>query len=178
MDDPISSSARKLNTKYPKRVEKYKTEVLQKFIDRKLFHAIEKLSKKAKRRGTWTTKMQKKYNEIDKEATAIMLKAEDNCVQTYRFHTAWSVPLIQSSHTIKYWNLKLSQFLGRKVSPKVLETEREAAHLKDFTTTKEEVIIERNLARIHLRDLIKNADKIREEELRKRAEDAAQDGNL
>ena len=94
MDDPTSSSSRKLNTKYPKRVEKYREEVLQKFKDRNLFHAMAKLSKKAKRRGTWTVKMQKKYNEIDNEATKIMLKAEENCVQTYRYHTAWSVPLI------------------------------------------------------------------------------------
>ena len=50
MDDPTSSSARKLNTKYPKRVERYKEEVLQKFKDRNLFHAMETLSKKAKRR--------------------------------------------------------------------------------------------------------------------------------
>ena len=56
MDDPTSTSARKLNTKYPKRVGKYKTEALQKFIDRKLLLSIEKLSKNAKRRGTWTKK--------------------------------------------------------------------------------------------------------------------------
>ena len=31
--------------------------------------------------------MQKKYNEIDKEATAIMLKAEDNCVSKFRYTT-------------------------------------------------------------------------------------------
>ena len=33
MDDPTSSSSRKLNRKYPKRVEKYREEVLQKFKD-------------------------------------------------------------------------------------------------------------------------------------------------
>ena len=77
MDDPTSSSSRKLNTKYPKRVERYKKEVLQKFKDRNLFHTMEKLSRKAKTLGIWTKKMQKKYNEINNEATTIMLKAEE-----------------------------------------------------------------------------------------------------
>ena len=63
-------------------------------MSRKLLQAMEKLAKKANRRGTWTGKMQRKYNETDKEATAIMLQAEDNCVQACRYHTAWSVPLI------------------------------------------------------------------------------------
>ena len=35
IDDPPSASARKLNTKYPKRVQKYKSEVLKKFMSRK-----------------------------------------------------------------------------------------------------------------------------------------------
>jgi len=55
MDDPTSASAQKVNNKYPKRVDEYLTEVLQKFKDRKLLHAMDKLSKKENRRGTNST---------------------------------------------------------------------------------------------------------------------------
>ena len=66
---------------------------------------------------------------------------------------------------------------GRKVSPDVLEKVRSEADLKDFTETKEHIIMERNLARIKLRETIKIAEELREKELRKRAEDAATEGN-
>ena len=66
---------------------------------------------------------------------------------------------------------------GRKVSPTVLEKVRLEAGLKDFTTTKEHVIVERNLARTKLKDTIKVAETLREKELRKREEDAATEGD-
>ena len=50
--------------------------------------------------------------------------------------------------------------------------------MKDYTSIREHVIVERNLARIKLRNLIKNSDKIRKEELRKRAEESALEGDL
>ena len=121
--------------------------------------------------------MHRKFEAIDNKATSIMLKAEKNCVQTFMFHTSWSLPLMQASKSVKYWNLKVSQGKGRKVSPAVLASAMEAAEIIDNTTTYEHIVINRNLARIKLREQIKHAEELRETELRKRAEDAALDGD-
>ena len=54
---------------------------------------------------------------------------------------------------------------------------RVEAGLNDFTITKEQVIVERNLARIQLKDTIKIAEDLKEKELRKRAEEASTEGD-
>ena len=51
------------------------------------------------------------------------------------------------------------------------------ADLKDYTATKEHIMVERNLARIKLRETFKIAEALRETELRKRAEDAVTEGD-
>ena len=88
VEDSTHSSSRTLHTKYPKRTKKYREEVLEKFRQEHLFKAMRKLSKFATSRDRWSQKMQTKYEEIDKKATLIMLQAEKNCVQTFRFHTS------------------------------------------------------------------------------------------
>ena len=123
---------------------------------------MKNLAKTAARRGRWSAKMQRKYENIDKKATEIMLQAETNCVPKFRYQTSWSLPLMRASKTIRYWNLRLSTINGRKISPAVLATARTEAEIRDYTTTKDQVITERKLARIRLKDLIKMAEDLRE----------------
>ena len=106
-----------------------------------------------------------------------MLQAEKIFIQTFRYHTSWSLPLIQASKAIRYWNLKVSLSKGRKIAPTVLDRALKEANIKDCTDTLKHVKIERNLARVKLRDHIKNAESMREVELKKRAEDAAMEGD-
>ena len=144
--DNTHRSSRKLYKAYPERVTKYLVEVLGKFQRRNIFTSMTKLTKRSRQAGTWTPRMQKKYDNIDKEATEIMLKAESNCVPTFTFTTPWSAPLIRSSNEIKYWTLRLSMENGRKVAPLVLESVRASAEIKDYTSTREHAIVERNPA--------------------------------
>ena len=168
IDDPTHASNRLLHTKYFKRTKKYKEEVQAGFEAWKLCSSMAKLTKKAKRREVWTKKMQETYENIDRESTQIMLKAEENCVKNFRFQTPWSIPLMQTSKKIKYWNLKLSKHNGRKVSEAALQEAKQSANIADFTTEIEHVIVKGNLARIQLKDQIRNAEYIREKELRER----------
>ena len=121
--------------------------------------------------------MQVKYENIDKTATEIMLTAEQNCVQKFRYHTSWSLPLMKAGKTVRYWNLRLSMSNGRAVATSVLDTVKREAGLQDFTSTREQILLERNLARKKLQEAIVIADDLREKELRQRAEDAALDGD-
>ena len=52
-----------------------------------MFTAMGKLVKRAKQRGTWTDKIHKKYEAIDKEATQIVLTAEEQYVSKFRYTT-------------------------------------------------------------------------------------------
>ena len=121
--------------------------------------------------------MQIKYENLDKTATDIMLAAERNCVQKFRYHTSWSLSLMKASKMVRYWNLRLSISNERTVVTSVLETARTDAGLRDFTATKEQILVKKNLAKKKLRETITTAEDLREKELRKRAEDAAQDGD-
>ena len=74
----LHRSSRNLHTAYPERVTKYLAEVLDQFQQRNIFTSMTKLTKRARQAGTWTPRMQKKYDNIDKETTDIMLKAKSN----------------------------------------------------------------------------------------------------
>ena len=77
LEDTISSSSRTLHTKDPKRTKKYKDEVLEKFKQEQLFKSMRNLTTLVHRRGRWTTKMQTKYDKIDKKATHIEVKGKN-----------------------------------------------------------------------------------------------------
>ena len=108
LEDNTAASTRLLHTKYPKRTKKYREKVLEKFKNQSLFKAMRRLAKLAERRGRWSAKMQQKYETIDIKATGIIIKAEQNCIQKLRFHTSWSLPLMRSSRSIRYWNLSVT----------------------------------------------------------------------
>ena len=99
--DSTALSARKLHTKYAKRVEKYREEVLVTFKDRGLFKSMRRLQHRANRCGRWTNKMQKRYDAIDRQATEIMTKAENNCAANFSHPAPWSVELMRASTAIK-----------------------------------------------------------------------------
>ena len=150
---------------------------MENFKKESLFRAMTKLVLSAQKRGRWSLKMQRKFETIDNKATKIMLQAEKNCKQTFRYHTPWSLPLIQASKAIRYWKLKISLSKGRKIAPTVIDSALKVANTKDCTDTFKHDIIERNLARIKLRDHIKNAESMREADLKKKAEYAAIEGD-
>ena len=83
--DLNNTANRKLHTKYIKRTMKYKEEIKAESIRRNLFQALGELHRIFKIDPT--TKLLKKYNALNKEATQIMLKAEDNCVSKFRYTT-------------------------------------------------------------------------------------------
>ena len=57
---------------YPVRVKKYLAEVLEQFNWINILTSMNKLTKHARRAGTWTPRMQTKYRNIDKEEIEIV----------------------------------------------------------------------------------------------------------
>ena len=113
-DNLKHSSSRTLHTKYPKQTKKYREEVLKKFKKEHVFKGMKKLTVLAKSKGRWSQKMNRKFDVINVKAMHIILQAEKNCVQTFRYHISLSLPLMRASKAIQYWNLKVSLAKGKK----------------------------------------------------------------
>ena len=156
-------------------MNKYKEEAKSKFEQRGLFKSLEKLQDNFSKTGP-TIKLIKKYNAIDEEATKIMLKAENNCVSNFCFSTPWSTTLIKASRTVRYWNLRITKYNNKQVSNKTLQKAQEESEVIDLTTPKKEAITYRITAKTALKTVITEADKVREEKLKKRANKAAIEG--
>ena len=157
-------------------MNKYKEEAKSKFEQRGLFKSLEKLQDNFRKTGP-TIKLIKKYNAIDEEATKIMLKAENDYISTFRFSTPWSTTLIKASRTVRYWNLQITKYNNQQVIDKTLKKAQQASGVIDLTTNKEEAIACRITAKADLKKVLTEANKIREEELKKRSNEAATEGD-
>mmetsp|Transcript_28020 Transcript_28020/g.43278 ORF Transcript_28020/g.43278 Transcript_28020/m.43278 type:complete len:188 (-) Transcript_28020:107-670(-) len=163
--DTTALSARKLHTKFAKRVEKYREEVLLTFKDRGLFKSMRKLQHRAHRCGRWTTKMQKKYDSIDRQETDFMLKAESNCAADFSNPVPWSVALMRAGTAIRYWNLRISQYSSGKVSASTMQSILTKARMVNYTGTLDQALTELVLARKSFRKCCQEAEKLCEKEL-------------
>ena len=106
-----------------------------------------------------------------------MIKAVDNCVSTFRFLSPWSEALIKASRTVRYWNLRITKYNNQQVSDKTLRKAQTESGVTDPTTALAEATACRITARVALKIVITTANKVREDELKHRAEDAATEGD-
>ena len=89
-DEAMPIHTQKIKTDIPKRKEKYITNIRKQFKNLELINAATKLLKEAKSKGKWTPELQHKYEEIDTQATNIMLMPENKCSPNYPTIRAWS----------------------------------------------------------------------------------------
>ena len=89
-DEATPIHTRKLKTNIPKRKEKYINDITKKFQNLNLTQAAINLQQEANLQGTWNQDLQRKYDDIDSQATHAMLKSEKKCSPTYPTIRAWS----------------------------------------------------------------------------------------
>ena len=177
LDDATVPTSRKLLLCYPERVEKYRTYVEERFREQKLFQALDKLIYRVNKKGSWTKKMKRKYNNIDKIVTEIMLEGENQCVPTFKNKTAWGTELLKCSNILHYWSMNISQLKGRKVATTVLLRVLEQTEIEDNSTTLKDAELRRKEARKDLKISIIKAKDRRLAEIQDRAEVHAAEGN-
>lgn len=95
--------ARKLKTHIPKRKDKYITNIRKQFQNLELTKDATKLLKEAKFKGKWTSELQHKYEEIDIQATNIILMSENKCSPNYQTVRAWSGETRDKGLKFRYW---------------------------------------------------------------------------
>ena len=85
-DEATPIHTRKLKTNIPKRKEKYINDITKKFQNLNLTQAAINLQQEAKSKGIWNQDLQRKYNEIDTQATHAMLKSEKKLLSHLPHH--------------------------------------------------------------------------------------------
>ena len=116
-DEAMSIHARKLKTNIPKRKEKYITNIRKQFQNLELTKAASKLLKEAKSKGKWTSELQHKYEEIDTQATNIMLMSENKCSPNYPTIRAWSGKMRGLDLKVRYWQTYFRHLTKNSTSP-------------------------------------------------------------
>ena len=151
-DDLTPPEKRKLILAYPDRVNKYKEFVLGKFREQKLSQALKDLQHRVHQKGTWTKKMEKKYNNLDKKMTKIMLDGEKQCLHIRERNTPWSTKLMSESYKLYYWSLKISSLKRyRKSTLRRLKKAAEKSGIQDRIMTLREAKEERAKARENMK---------------------------
>ena len=176
------SKMRNLDTKYPERTEKYVTDVLEQFQKSGLFTALEKIKKMANSRNEWIPQMEKRYNNLDKEATETMLRCEKECNPSQygscESHP-WSTQLTVVGHQMRYWNLRILHMEKGNKQQEILEQVQAKTKVQtDYKETKEQIQDNHKAARAALKEMHAHSEEIREQEMRDRAEKYIEEGKL
>ena len=135
-------SIRKLRLHTPNRVEKYLQAMCYLFDTRQLLPAVTELEEIAREQG-WSKELEQKYNNIDREMTNIMIRAEKDCAPSQNTKNPWSTQLKEKGLIYRYWNLRLRQLDDLPVSQVQITSLRHFLNLQDITTEQTQVIIQK-----------------------------------
>ena len=127
---------------------------------------MRKLYKRAHHSGVWTGKVQRKYDSIDKETSQIMMASKEKCVPKFRYPIPWSHT--KKANEIRYWNISISKLTNEKIFTAIKAQTLRAAKIKYYTVTLKDAKSAKLQAKKKLRSQLKEANKIREEELQEK----------
>jgi hypothetical protein len=107
LDDPrISDSYRKLLHKQ--------------FVCHNIYDGVKKISKRGKA-DDWSNEDARSYETLDRDITAAMLMAAENCTIRKQHGTPWAPSLIKATHAIRYWTQRISKNGIRHTDDSVLD---------------------------------------------------------
>jgi hypothetical protein len=152
LDDPrISDSYRKLLHKQ--------------FECHNIYDRVKKISERGKA-DDWSHEDELAYETLDRDITAEMLRAADNCSIRKHHDTPWAPYLSKATHAIRYWNKSISKSENRQADDRILEyylehSDVDAAHFDKTMSVKDCVSELRNAKSIFkdvLAEAISNSD--------------------
>jgi hypothetical protein len=107
LDDPrISDSYRKLLHKQ--------------FECHNIYDRVKKISERDKA-DDWSNEDELSYETLDREITAAMLRAAENCTIRKNHDTPWAPSLSKATHAIRYWTRRISKHGIRHTDDSVLD---------------------------------------------------------
>jgi hypothetical protein len=128
------------------------------------FHNIYDRVKKISERGKaddWSHKDELAYETLDRDITAAMLRAAENCSIRKQHDTPWPPSLSKNTHDICYWTKRISTSGFRQADDRVLEhylehSDVDAAHFHKTMSVKDCVSELRN-AKARFKDVLAEA---------------------
>jgi hypothetical protein len=121
---------RGLQTKDPRKVERYNGHLYQQLEYHKLQDKIKKLVRRSEQR-LWSERNILYYEKIDSQITEILRSTEKVISRRYSTKCEWSPQLVQSVFAMRFWKLKKKQILGSKVKPSTLLNHCQLANLPE-----------------------------------------------
>jgi hypothetical protein len=107
LDDPlISDSYRKLLHKQ--------------FGCNNIYDRVQKISERGKA-DDWSNEDERCYKILDRDITAAMLRAAENCTIRKQHDTPWATSLSKATHAIRYWTRRISRNGDRNTDDSVLD---------------------------------------------------------
>ena len=116
----MTHSSRTLKTHLIQRKTKYLELTLKKFKQQNLLTAAQNLQQAAINQGHWTEELQEKYENIDRQATNIMIKAEQQCAPQFPSLITWSTKLGNQGLLLRYLNRYKRFLYGHNIQPQTL----------------------------------------------------------
>jgi hypothetical protein len=147
LDDPrISDSYRKLLHK--------------KFECHNIYERVQKISERGKA-NDWSNEDERRYKVLDRDITAAMLRAAENCTIRKQHDTPWAPSLRKATHVIRYWTRRTEkngiQHIDNRFLDHFLEHSDVDASYFDRTVTVKECASELRNAKAKCKDVLDEA---------------------
>jgi hypothetical protein len=84
------------------------------------YERVQKISKRGKA-DDWSNKDERRYEFLDRDITAAMLRAAENCTIRQKHNMPWAPSLINATHAIRYWTRRISKNGIRHIDDTVLD---------------------------------------------------------
>ena len=176
-DPPMIHSSRILKTHLIQRKHKYINIITEHFKKQNLLRAAQNLQKEAIALGHWTENLQRKYENIDSQATTMMLKTEQKCTPHFPSLVTWSTKLRTQGLILRYFN-KYKRFLsGHNIQVHTLHKLANQAGIQHEVFSISQLLHKRNEAQLLLRKIKKNHEQVRRQFLQSLYDEYAQEDN-
>jgi len=123
------SSARCLQCRDPRVVEKYVQHLLQTLEETNSFQRLDTL-RSVIQKTRMTCAQQQEYKDLDQTVTTAQLLAEKQCRKFKMGQVPWTPDLTRKIYRILYWKGVISRVLGRRIGTSVLHSRAHKAGLQ------------------------------------------------
>jgi hypothetical protein len=147
LDDPrISDSYRKL--------------IHKQFECHNIYERVQNISERGKA-DDWSNEDERRYEVLDRDIAAAMLRAADNCTIRKQHDIPWAPSLSKATHAIRYWTRRIAKNGTRHIDDRVLDhflehSDVDASYF-DRTMTVKECASELSNAKAKFKDVLDEA---------------------
>jgi hypothetical protein len=100
--------------------DSYRKLLHKQFECHNIYDRVKKISERGKA-DDWLNEDELSYERLDRDITAAMLRAAENCTIRKQHNTPWSPYLSKATHVIRYWTRRISKHGIRHTDGSILD---------------------------------------------------------